>query len=144
MAMARGGLETGVTSDINVTPMADIMLVLLIIFMITTPLLTDPLFINKPKAVNAQEAPEVEGKEATTVAIDRMQQVYINREPVPLEQVVERLAERAALAPEKPLFIKSDVAVPYGTVVDIINKARDAEIERIGLLVDRIRIREGG
>jgi biopolymer transport protein ExbD len=73
-----------------------------------------------------------------------MQQVYINREPVPLEQVVERLAERAALAPEKPLFIKSDVAVPYGTVVDIINKARDAEIERIGLLVDRIRIREGG
>jgi biopolymer transport protein ExbD len=124
--------------------MADIMLVLLIIFMITTPLLTDPLFINKPKAVNAQEAPEVEGKEATTVAIDRMQQVYINREPVPLEQVVERLAERAALAPEKPLFIKSDVAVPYGTVVDIINKARDAEIERIGLLVDRIRIREGG
>ncbi len=144
MAMARGGLETGVTSDINVTPMADIMLVLLIIFMITTPLLTDPLFINKPKAVNAQEAPEVEGKEATTVAIDRMQQVYINRQPVPLEQVVERLAERAALAPEKPLFIKSDVAVPYGTVVDIINKARDAEIERIGLLVDRIRIREGG
>ena len=144
MAMARGGLETGVTSDINVTPMADIMLVLLIIFMITTPLLTDPLLINKPKAVNAQEAPEVEGKEATTVAIDRMQQVYINRQPVPLEQVVERLAERAALAPEKPLFIKSDVAVPYGTVVDIINKARDAEIERIGLLVDRIRIREGG
>ena len=144
MAMARGGLETGVTSDINVTPMADIMLVLLIIFMITTPLLTDPLFINKPKAVNAQEAPEVEGKEATTVAIDRMQQVYINRQPVPLEQVVERLAERAALAPEKPLFIKSDVAVPYGTVFGIINKARDAEIERIGLLVDRIRIREGG
>ena len=144
MAMVSGGPSTGVTADINVTPMADIMLVLLIIFMITTPLLTDPLPINKPKAVNAQEAPEVEGKDATTVSIDRMQQVYINREPVPLEQVVERLIERAALAPEKPLFIKSDVAVPYGTVVDIINKARDAEIERIGLLVDRIRDREGG
>ena len=132
MAMVSGGPSTGVTADINVTPMADIMLVLLIIFMITTPLLTDPLPINKPKA------------DATTVSIDRMQQVYINREPVPLEQVVERLIERAALAPEKPLFIKSDVAVPYGIVVDIINKARDAEIERIGLLVDRIRDREGG
>ena len=133
-----GGYSTSeVTSDINVTPMADIMLVLLIIFMITTPLLQEGIAVNKPKARNAQEAPEVEGKEATTVTVTRSQEIYVNDQPVAPEDLLDELTTRVALAPEKPLFVKSDVAAPYGMIVSIVNKAREAGVERIGLLVDR-------
>jgi biopolymer transport protein TolR len=138
MGMSSGsGIGSAVTSDINVTPMADIMLVLLIIFMITTPLLQEGIAVNKAKARNAQEAPEVEGKEATTVTVTRSQEIYINDQPVSPEDLLDELETRVALAPEKPLFIKSDVAAPYGMIVSIVNKAREAGVERIGLLVDR-------
>lgn len=139
MGMSSGGSRggTGVNSEINVTPMADIMLVLLIIFMITTPLLQEGIAVNKAKARNAEEAPEVEGKDVTTVTVTRNQEIYINSDAVTPENLLDELASRVALAPEKPLFVKSDVAAPYGMVVDIVNKARDAGVERIGLLVDR-------
>jgi len=139
MGMTSGG-GTGlssVTSDINVTPMADIMLVLLIIFMITTPLLQEGIFVNKAKARNAQEAPEIEGKDSTTVTITRSQEIYVNADQVPPDKIVEKLQERVALAPEKPLFIKSDAVAPFGVVVSVVNKAREAGVARIGLLVDR-------
>ena len=137
MAMGSSGGPSGVTSDINVTPMADIMLVLLIIFMITTPLLQQGVFVNKAKAKNAQEAPEVEGEDATTITVTRDQSIYVNSELVSEDALIERLIERVALAPDKPLFVKSDVAAPFGTVVGIINNAREVGVERIGLLVDR-------
>jgi biopolymer transport protein TolR len=132
-----GGGQSGVSSDINVTPMADIMLVLLIIFMITTPLLQDGINVNKAKARNAVEAPEVESESATTITITRDKTVWVNSEMVALDQVTEKVEARVALAPELPLFVKSDVAAPYGTVVEVISKARDAGVERIGLMVDR-------
>ena len=143
MAMSSTGSGGGVTADINVTPMADIMLVLLIIFMITTPLLQEGVFVNKARARNAQEAPEVEGKDSTTVTITRSEEIWVNSEQVAPENVVDELAERVALAPEKPLFVKSDVGAPYGLVVDIVNKARDAGVKKIGLLVDRESSGEG-
>ena len=139
MAISSGGGlgQGGITSDINVTPMADVMLVLLIIFMITTPLLQEGIFVNKAKARNAQEAPEIEGKDATTVTVTRLKEVWVGSVQVPPEKMVESLTERYALAPDKPLFIKGDVAAPYGVIVTVVNNARDAGFERIGLLVDR-------
>ena len=137
--MAMGGLggPGEVTSDINVTPMADVMLVLLIIFMITTPLLQQGIAVNKARAANPQESVEVEGEDSTTITVTRDQSIYVNRELVGVDNLIEELSERVALAPDKPLFVKSDVAAPYGTVVEIINKAREVGVERIGLLVDR-------
>jgi len=76
----RGG--SGVTSEINVTPMCDVMLVLLIIFMITVPLLQQGIFVNKPRARNAQEEPLVDDEDATMVTITRLGDIYINRNPV--------------------------------------------------------------
>lgn len=141
MGMTTGGAKgvSKVSADINVTPMADIMLVLLIIFMITTPLLQEGIFVNKAKAKNAQEAPEAEGKDATEVTITRDQSVYVNNQPVLEEKLIETLSDRLALAPEKPLFIKADVATPYGRIVEVVGKAREAGIEKIGLMVDRER-----
>ena len=136
MVTSRGG-GTGVNSEINVTPMADVMLVLLIIFMITVPLLQQGVFVNKPRAKNAQEAPDVDDEDATMVTVTRQGGVYINRDAVPPNLIVEKLVERVALKPELPLFIKADVAVLYGTVVDLVSKAREAGVEQIGLMVDR-------
>ncbi len=136
METRRGG-DSAVTSEINVTPMCDVMLVLLIIFMITVPLLQQGIFVNKPRARNAQEEPLVDDEDATMVTITRVGDIYINRDPVGPNQVVERLVERIALKPELPLFIKADVAVLYGTVVDLVAKAREAGVEQIGLMVDR-------
>ncbi len=139
MGMSSGGGSgvSGATSEINVTPMADIMLVLLIIFMITTPLLQEGINVNRAKARNAQEAPEVEAEDATTVTVTRDQVIYVNSKIVPEDQLVDSIQESISRAPEKPLFVKSDVAAPYGAVVKVINKARDAGVERIGLIVDR-------
>ncbi len=131
------GAETRITSEINVTPMADVMLVLLIIFMITVPLLQQGIFVNKPRARNAQEEPLVDDEDATMVTITRQGDIYINRDAVGPNQIVERILERVALKPELPLFIKADVAVLYGTVVDLVSKAREAGVEQIGLMVDR-------
>lgn len=131
----RGG--SAVTSEINVTPMCDVMLVLLIIFMITVPLLQQGIFVNKPRARNAREEPLVDDEDATMVTITRVGDVYINRKPVGPNQIVERIVERIAIKPELPLFIKADVAVLYGTVVDLVSKAREAGVEQIGLMVDR-------
>ncbi len=136
MAISRGA-ETRITSEINVTPMADVMLVLLIIFMITVPLLQEGIFVNKPRARNAQEEPLVDDEDATMVTVTRLGDIYINRIPVGPNQIVERIVERVALKPELPLFIKADVAVLYGTVVDLVAKAREAGVEQIGLMVDR-------
>ena len=135
--MAISGGTTGINSEINVTPMADVMLVLLIIFMITVPLLQEGVFVNKPRARNAQEEPLADDEDATMVTITRRGEIFINRDPVGPNQIVERIVERVALKPELPLFIKADVAVLYGTVVDLVNKARDAGVEQIGLMVDR-------
>ncbi len=131
----RGG--SAVTSEINVTPMCDVMLVLLIIYMITVPLLQQGIFVNKPRARNAQEEPLVDDEDATMVTITRVGDIYITRKPVGPNQIVERIVERIALKPELPLFIKADVAVLYGTVVDLVSKAREAGVEQIGLMVDR-------
>jgi biopolymer transport protein ExbD len=140
--MSSGGAKGGVTSDINVTPLADVMLVLLIIFMLTVPLLQEGVYVNKASARNAREAPLVDDENATMVTVTRQGQVYINREQVPDDQIIEKLVERVALAPELPLFIKGDVAVPYGTVVELVTRARDSGVEQIGLMVDQER--EGG
>ncbi len=140
MAMTSGGGGKGrsaVTSDINVTPMADVMLVLLIIFMITTPLLQEGVYVNKPSAANAQEAPGAEQENATMVTITRLEEIYINRDRVLEGKLVETLTDRIAAAPDLPLFVKGDVAASYGKVVEVINSAHDAGAEKIGLMVDR-------
>jgi biopolymer transport protein ExbD len=130
------------TSDINVTPMADVMLVLLIIFMITTPLLQQGVYVNKPSARNYQEAPEAEFEDATMITVTRLQEIYVNRNLVGIDQLVEELSERVAAAPELPLFVKGDVAAPYGAVVEVVNTAREVGVERIGMMVDRDRQQE--
>lgn len=138
MGMSSGSENaySGVTSDINVTPMADIMLVLLIIFMLTIPNMQEGITVNMAKAKNALEEPLVDSDDAVQLTLTRTGEVWLNDALVPDEELLQKLQDRFT-EPGKPLFIKSDIAVPYRKVVEIVNKAREAGIERIGLMVDR-------
>ena len=126
-----------VTSEINVTPMADIMLVLLIIFMITTPLLQEGVYLNMARAQNAQVAQGATDEDSSTIALTRDERIYLNKEEVTMTALPQKLSESVAKNPDKPLFVKSDIAVKFGRVVEIVNTARDTGVKRIGLMVER-------
>jgi biopolymer transport protein ExbD len=127
-----------VTSDINVTPMADIMLVLLIIFMITTPLLQTGITVNLPKAKYPLEAPEADSKEAIVVALDRQGRVYLGKNPTTESALMEALYKRFSGGEiNKVMYLKADTAVLYGRVVDIVNECRKTGVEKIGLMTEK-------
>ena len=90
----RGFGKSGVVADINVTPMADVMLVLLIIFMITTPLLQSGITVNLPKAKNPLDAPEADSKEAVVVAVNREGKLYLAKKQISEEDLYEFLSRK--------------------------------------------------
>jgi biopolymer transport protein TolR len=127
-----------VNADINVTPMADIMLVLLIIFMITTPLLQTGITVNLPKAKNPLDAPDADKKEAVVVALNREGRIYLAKTPISEADLSEFLLRRFTGAEiDKTIFLKADTAVEYGRVVNIVNQCRRAGVDRIGLMTEK-------
>jgi biopolymer transport protein TolR len=121
--------------------MADIMLVLLIIFMITTPLLQTGISVNLPKAKNPLEAPEVESKDAVVVALDRQGRIYMGKNPISETALLDSLTKKFSGSGEinKIMYLKADQAVLYGTVVSIVNKCRQTGVDRIGLMTEKER-----
>ncbi len=132
-------ISTGnVTSDINVTPMADIMLVLLIIFMITTPLLQTGITVNLPKAKNPLQAEGAESKDATVVALDRQGRVFLGKNQTTDTALMDALTKKFSGGEiNKVMFLKADTAVLYGRVVEIVNECRKTGVERIGLMTEK-------
>ena len=137
--MAKRGLGmSGVNADINVTPMADIMLVLLIIFMITTPLLQTGITVNLPKAKNPLDAPEADSKDAVIVALNREGRIYMAKTAVSESELLDALAKKFSGGEiNKTIFLKADSAVAYGRVVQIVDSCRKAGVERIGLMAEK-------
>ena len=138
-----GGGLTACNAEINVTPMADVMLVLLIIFMITTPLIQSGVAVNMASAVNAEEAPEAEAEDATIVTVTRNSEFFVNKTLAAEAALLDKISEAYAKAPDKPLFVRVDIATPYRAVVTVVDLAREVGVETIGLLVDR-ETEEGG
>jgi biopolymer transport protein TolR len=132
-------ISTGnVTSDINVTPMADIMLVLLIIFMITTPLLQTGITVNLPKAKNPLQAEGADSKDATVVALDRQGRVFLGKSQTTETALMEALTKKFSGGEiNKVMYLKADTAVLYGRVVEIVNECRKTGVERIGLMTEK-------
>jgi len=131
--------KSNVNADINVTPMADIMLVLLIIFMITAPLISQGITVNLPKARNPLDAPEADREDAVILALTREGRLFFNKSQINETDLATRLAEWFSSKSEKWLFIRSDNAVPYGRVVDVVNTCRASGIERIGLMAEKLK-----
>jgi biopolymer transport protein TolR len=137
--VAKRGLgRSNVNAEINVTPMADIMLVLLIIFMITTPLLQSGITVNLPKAKNPLDAPEADSKDAVVVALNREGRIYLAKNPVSEPELLEFLSKKFSGGEiNKTIFLKADTAVAYGRVVQIVNQCRRTGVERIGLMAEK-------
>jgi biopolymer transport protein TolR len=136
--VARRKLGSSVVADINVTPMADVMLVLLIIFMITTPLLQSGITVNLPKAKNPLDAPEADSKDAVVLAINREGRLYLAKRPIGEPELIDFLVKKYSGGEiNRTIYLKADTALPYGRVVEIVNNCRSAGVERIGLMAEK-------
>src|SRR5437016_13098361 len=131
MAMDLGGAKGGVKSDINVTPLCDVMLVLLIIMMIVAPLLQQGVSVQLPQANNTVDKPETQGQ--TVIAIAKDKALYLNAKPIKQEELATRINDLLENKQEKIVLIKADEAVDYGSVMDTMDQLRTAGIEDIGL-----------
>ena len=141
MAMDVGGAKGGVKSDINVTPLVDVMLVLLIIMMLIAPMLQQGVSVKLPTASNTVDKPEVQGQ--TVVAVGRDKQIYLNARPVAEQDLSRRITEILENMKEKIVLIKADEEVEYGAVMSAMDQLRQAGVEDIGLITERKKGSEG-
>src|SRR5258706_10662049 len=142
MAMDLGGAKGGVKSDINVTPLCDVMLVLLIIMMIVAPLLQQGVSVKLPVADNTTDKPETQGQ--TVLAISKDKQFYLNAKPVTEGELASRVNELLENSKEKVVLIKADEEADYASVMGAMDQLRQAGIEDIGLVTDPKRKLGGG
>ena len=137
MSMSVGGATGGVKSDINVTPLVDVMLVLLIIMMIVAPLLQQGVPVTLPRALNTAEKPETEGQ--TVVAITADKRYFINALQVDPAQLQTRINDVLETKKEKVVIIKADEDVEYGAVMQAMDDLRAGGIEDMGLITETRR-----
>ena len=140
MSMSAGGDGSGLQSEINVTPMVDIMLVLLIIFMVVTPFLQKGITVAIPRDSKfAEEDTNINKESAVIVSIPNDFDYYLGKKKVSLDQLkseVEKALEKKK-EEERIVYIKSGVGVSYGEVVNVINAVREKGVDRIGLVADK-------
>ena len=135
--MAFGRLErsTGAKpfSDINVTPLVDVMLVLLVIFIITAPLLASAIRLDLPRSEAAQSAM---APRFVSVAVNLSGQIFLDDRSVTPVQLSQALAQRAEQDPDTEVQLRADASVPYGRVVEVMGLAQQAGLNRIGFVAE--------
>ena len=132
----RSGRDRGVLSEINVTPFVDVMLVLLVIFMVTAPLLQQGIDVNLPKA----KGKDLPTEERITLVISKNRTIFMNENPVSLQEMRRKLDAISKLNPN--VFLKADRDVPYGFVVEVMGEIKDAGIEKLGMITEpKIRLK---
>ena len=135
MAMDVGGSKGGVMAGINVTPLVDVMLVLLIIMMVVAPMLNQGVQLTLPEASNTTAKPDT--ADQTIVSIDSAGLFYVNAQPVQKEEVVSRLTGIFESKGQKLVFLKGDQDAPYGAIMDMMDALRKAQIDNVALIADR-------
>lgn len=124
-------------SDINVVPFVDVVLVLLIIFMITAPILQSGIEVELPKTKTVKEITD----ERLVITIDRAQRVYLGNEPVNLRQVGQLVRARAQRPAEQAVFVRCDETVPFGSFATVVDELRQAGIEDVSVVTEPLSAR---
>jgi biopolymer transport protein TolR len=133
MAFSSGGGGKSAVSEINVTPLVDVMLVLLIIFMVSAPMMNTGIDVDLPAA----QAPQVTvDEEKLLLTVSRDQKVYLGRDEIPFERLEPALLGNERMQREKELYVQADETVPYGFVVKVIAIVKKAGIQKLGLVTD--------
>ena len=129
--------KSNVVADINVTPMVDIMLVLLIIFMVITPMLQKGVSVDMAKTENPREMREADQDDAIVVAVTRDGRIYLESAQLNAERLLEQIQDLLADKVDKTVYVKSDRRAKYGSVVEVVDTVRSAGVESLGLLTDK-------
>ena len=124
-------------SSPNVIPMADIMLVLLIIFMVVTPMLQKNMPVDMAKTDNAHEMQEADKDDAIVVAITRDGNIFLGHTKVNKEDITGQVKDRLANRLDKTVYVKSDARAKYGDVVAVVDEIRSAGVDQLGLLTEK-------
>jgi len=133
MAMGGQNNNRAVMAEINVTPLVDVMLVLLVIFMVTAPMMQQGVQVNLPKADTKAMTP---AEESVVVSVDSSGKLFIDKEEVPAGELRGRLSTLFATRTKKEVFLKADAGVPYGEVVRTMADIKGAGIERLGMVTE--------
>jgi biopolymer transport protein ExbD len=121
----------------NVIPMADIMLVLLIIFMVVTPMLTKGFPADLAKVSNPRDLPDADKDDAVIVGISAGGDVYLGNNKTELSLIADQVRDRISTRLDKTVFVKSDGRAKYGVVVKVVDEIRAAGVDNVGLLTDK-------
>ncbi len=121
-------------AEINVIPLVDVVLVLLVIFMVTAPMLYRGMDVNLPKSATNTIKPE----ERVVLTVERDRRVYVDKELVPIGLLLRKLDALHRKNPEVAVFLRADQAVPYGTVVEVMDSVKRAGIEKLGMVTEPV------
>jgi len=141
MSMDVGSSKGGLKADINVTPLVDVMLVLLIIMMLIAPMLQQGVPVKLPQASNTADKPETQ--EQTVVAVTSDRRLFLNGIPVQEGDLRTQIQALMETRKEKVVLIKGDEDAPYSAIMNAMDRLREANIENIGLITER-KIRQAG
>ncbi len=142
MSMDVGGSKGGLKADINVTPLVDVMLVLLIIMMLIAPMLQQGVSVKLPQAANTADKPETQDQ--TVVAVTSDKRLYLNGVPVQESDLRNQIQTLMETKKEKIVLIKGDEDAPYSSIMNAMDRLREANIENVGLVTERKIGRAGG
>jgi biopolymer transport protein TolR len=139
MAIAVRNEGSKVNSNINVTPMVDVMLVLLIIFMVITPMLQRGQSVDLAKTNNPIQMPDADKEDALIVAVMRDGRVFFDTQQVGPEELTNKVKERVQNRVNKTVYVKADARAKYKSVVDVVDDVRSAGVDQLGLLTEQRR-----
>ena len=137
MAMAVRKEGSNISANINVTPMVDVMLVLLIIFMVITPMLQNKVSVDMAQVDNPESMPDADKEDAIVVAITRDGGVFLGQDKIAVDELGARVRDKLADKPGKTIFIRADARAQYRAVEDAIDAVRTAGVEDVGLLTQK-------
>jgi biopolymer transport protein ExbD/biopolymer transport protein TolR len=137
MAIATRNEGAKVNSNINVTPMVDVMLVLLIIFMVITPMLQKGVSVDLAKVNNPKQMPDADKEDALLVAVMKDGQVYFGKDKTSVDQLTSKVKDRLANRTDKTVYVRADARAKFGAVVEVVDNVRAAGVDQLGLLTDQ-------